>query len=185
MTSTEKYPTVPAPAGLDDRPAARGFDFLDGAWTVRNRRLADFLDPESGWEEFEGHTNGRLLWGGRAHVDEIVFPSKSFSGLTLRLYEPETGEWTLNWSSTRTGRLEPPVRGRFAADGTGEFHGEDHYAGRPVRVRFRWSEITSGTARWEQAFAPAGTEDWVVNWVMDFRRAAACGTAREETSSRA
>ncbi|MFG2640056.1 hypothetical protein ACGFYP_03615 [Streptomyces sp. NPDC048370] len=148
---------------------ADGFDFLDGRWSVHNRRLADFLDPDSGWEEFSGHTTGRLFWSGRAHVDEIVFPSKGFSGLTLRLYEPETGEWTLNWSNSRTGRLDPPVRGRWAEDGTGEFHGEDRYAGKDVRVRFRWSGVSADTARWEQAFAPAGGE-WVTNWVMEFSR---------------
>ncbi|MET9621496.1 hypothetical protein ABZZ37_12100 [Streptomyces sp. NPDC006464] len=150
--------------------AGDGFAFLDGDWLVHNRRLGDFLDPDSGWEEFEGHTTGRLFWDGRAHVDEIVFPSKGFSGLTLRLYEPETGEWTLNWSSSRTGRLDPPVRGRFAEDGTGAFHGEDRYAGKDVRVRFRWSGISARTARWEQAFALDGGE-WVTNWVMEFRRA--------------
>ncbi len=152
----------------------RGFDFLDGGWHVHNRRLADFLDPESGWTEFEGHTTGRLFWDGRAHVDEIVFPSLGFSGLTLRLYEPETGEWTLNWSHSRTGTLDPPVRGRFAEDGTGTFHGMDTYEGRPVRVRFHWSGIGRDTARWEQAFAPAdggGEEGWVTNWVMEFSRA--------------
>lgn len=153
-----------------------GFDFLDGTWTVRNRRLVDFLDPDSGWEEFDGHTTGRLFWDGRAHVDEIVFPSKGFRGLTLRLYEPETGAWTLNWSDSRTGTLCPPVRGRFAEDGTGVFEGTDDYAGRPVRVRFRWSGIGPDTARWEQAFAPgdAGPGDgarWVTNWVMEFDRA--------------
>ncbi|MGW6389165.1 hypothetical protein ACWFR1_01385 [Streptomyces sp. NPDC055103] len=159
----------------------QGFAFLDGRWNVRNRRLADFLDPESGWEEFDGHTTGRLFRDGLAHADEIVFPSKGFSGLTLRLYEPETGEWTLNWSSSRTGRLDPPVRGRFAEDGTGTFHGTDTYEGRPVRVRFRWSGIGPDTARWEQAFAPGDAEGggsgaggaaaWVTNWVMDFSRA--------------
>jgi hypothetical protein len=147
-----------------------GFGFFDGAWTVRNRRLADYLDPDSGWDEFDGHTVGRLFRDGRAHVDEIVFPSRDFSGMTLRLYEPETGEWTLNWSDSRTGRLDPPVRGRFGADGTGVFLGDDHYRGTPVRVRFRWSGIGPDAARWEQAFAPAGTEAWVVNWVMEFRR---------------
>ncbi|MFK0225418.1 hypothetical protein ACIQUL_06590 [Streptomyces sp. NPDC090303] len=151
--------------------SADGFAFLDRRWRVRNRCLADFLDPASGWREFDGHTTGSLFWDGRAHVDEIVFPSEGFSGLTLRLYEPETGEWTLNWSSSRTGRLDPPVRGRFSADGTGEFLGEDTCAGRPVRVRFRWSGITRDTARWEQSFAEAGTEAWVTNWVMEFSRA--------------
>ncbi|MFC8918517.1 hypothetical protein ACGF5F_06210 [Streptomyces sp. NPDC047821] len=149
----------------------KDFDFLDGRWNVRNRRLADFLDPGSGWEEFDGHTTGHLFWDGAGHVDEIVFPSKGFRGLTTRLYEPETGEWTLNWANSRTGRLEPPVRGRFGADGTGRFHGDDHYAGRAVRVRFLWSDITAAGARWEQAFSVDGGETWVTNWVMTFTRA--------------
>jgi hypothetical protein len=32
------------------------FDFLHGEWDVRNRRLTDFLDADSGWGETErGH----------------------------------------------------------------------------------------------------------------------------------
>jgi hypothetical protein len=32
------------------------FDFLHGEWDVRNRRLTDFLDADSGWGETKsGH----------------------------------------------------------------------------------------------------------------------------------
>ncbi|MGW7367083.1 hypothetical protein ACWGI8_27535 [Streptomyces sp. NPDC054841] len=154
-----------------------GFDFLTGHWDVRNRRLLDFLDPDSGWEEFDGTTVGRTHFGGAAHFDEIVFPAKGFSGLTLRLYDPEREEWSLNWSSSRTGRLDPPVVGRFGPDGTGVFHGRDSYAGKDVVVRFVWSGITDTTARWEQAFSVDDGGTWLTNWVMDFTKPGRDGAA--------
>ena len=61
---------------------------------------------------------------GNANFDEIIFPTKGFSGLTLRLYNPDTGQWSLYWASKRTGTLFPPVTGAFK-DGVGEFLGED------------------------------------------------------------
>jgi hypothetical protein len=40
----------------------------------------------------------------------------------------------------------------------------------PVLVRFRWTDITSGSARWEQAFSAGGGEAWLDNWYMDATR---------------
>ncbi|MFD7986712.1 hypothetical protein ACFXKJ_21000 [Kitasatospora indigofera] len=146
-----------------------GFDFLAGEWDVANRRLRDFLDPRSGWQRFDATSRCWSLFDGAANIDEMDCPDQGFKGLTLRLFDRETEEWSLHWSTSRSGRLDEPVRGRFGADGTGEFHGEDTYAGTGVRVRYRWSGIGDRTARWEQAFAVDGG-DWLVNWVMDFTR---------------
>jgi hypothetical protein len=148
------------------------FDFLVGSWNVHNRRLLDFLDPDSGWEEFPGRTEGSVHFAGGAHFDEIAFPTKGVSGLTLRLHDRDSGAWSLNWASSRTGRLDPPVRGRFGADGTGEFFGDDTYDGKDVKVRFRWSGISSSTARWEQSFSTDGGDTWVLNWTMEMTKAA-------------
>ena len=63
------------------------------------------------------------------------------------------------------------MRGRFE-DGVGTFYGEDVFEGRPIRVRFLWSDITPVSARWAQAFSPDGGETWETNWIMDFTRAA-------------
>jgi hypothetical protein len=78
--------------------------------------------------------------------------------------------WSLNWSSSRSGKLFPPVVGRFGPDGRGEFHGDDTHDGKDVRVRFVWSGISPTTARWEQAFSVDGEKTWVTNWVMEFAR---------------
>lgn len=147
------------------------FDFLTGTWDVLNRRLDAWLCGSENWVEFPGVTTGISLFGGAAHVDEIDFPTLGSRGLTLRLYGPARGEWSLYWAASRDGLLQPPVTGRFA-DGVGEFFGDDEYEGKPVRVRFRWSGISATTARWEQAFSVDDGASWETNWIMDMTRRA-------------
>ncbi|WP_326653721.1 MULTISPECIES: hypothetical protein [unclassified Streptomyces] len=148
------------------------FDFLHGEWAVANRRLADFLDESSAWEEFPAVSRASRHFGGRANFDEIEFPTRGFRGLTLRLYDAEREEWSLYWSNDRTGVLFPPVVGRFGADGRGEFYGDDTHDGKDVRVRFTWSGISESAARWEQAFSVDGERTWMTNWVMELSRPA-------------
>jgi hypothetical protein len=147
------------------------FDFLHGEWDAHHRMRTDFLDPDSDWVEFAGTTRGWSLFGGAANVDEIDMPYLGYRGLTLRLFDPETRQWSLNWASSRTGRLFPPVSGRFEG-GRGEFYGDDRHDGKDVRVRFVWSGISATTARWEQAFSLDGGGTWLDNWVMRFTRPA-------------
>ncbi|MGD1223571.1 hypothetical protein AB9Q10_34690 [Streptomyces krungchingensis] len=146
------------------------FDFLLGDWDVHNRRLTDFLAPDGGWEEFPATSHCRSLFDGAADIDEIDVPDLGWKGLTLRLFDPETRRWSLHWSSSRSGRLFPPVYGRFGPDGRGEFFGDDTHDGKDVRVRFVWSGISATTARWEQAFSVDGERTWMTNWVMEFTR---------------
>ncbi|MEU9210961.1 hypothetical protein AB0D27_24185 [Streptomyces sp. NPDC048415] len=150
---------------------AHDFDFFHGEWDVLNRRRADFLDAESGWEEFPATNRCWSLFDGAANIDEIDVPGQGWKGLTLRLYDPSAREWSLNWSSSRGGRLFPPVTGQFT-DERGEFYGDDTHDGKDVRVRFLWSGISRTTARWEQAFSVDGEKTWVTNWVMEFTRRA-------------
>ncbi|MET7594274.1 hypothetical protein ABZS84_04275 [Streptomyces sp. NPDC005481] len=143
------------------------FDFLHGTWDVAHRRRTDFLDPGSDWEEFRAMGRCWSLFGGAANIDEMKVPDQGWTGLTLRLFEPESGQWSLHWSSSRSGRLFPPVVGGFT-EGLGTFHGDDTHDGRDVRVRYLWSGISPTTARWEQAFSVDHEETWLTNWVMDF-----------------
>ncbi|MFI6438673.1 hypothetical protein [Streptomyces sp. NPDC050759] len=145
------------------------FDFLHGDWEVVNRRRTDFLDPDSGWEEFPATSRCRPLFDGAANVDEIDMPHLGSKGATLRLFDRETGQWSLNWAASRSGKLYPPVTGRFEG-GRGEFYGDDAYDGKAVRVRFVWADVSAVGAHWEQAFSLDGGETWVTNWTMDFSR---------------
>jgi hypothetical protein len=145
------------------------FDFYTGTWDVRNRRLTDYLDETSAWEEFPAVSRASRHFAGGANFDEIEFPTKGYAGLTLRLFDPETEEWSMYWVSKRDGRLTTPVVGRFR-NGRGEFYGDDTWEGKDIRVRFLWSDVTATTARWEQAFSLDGEKTWLTNWIMESTR---------------
>lgn len=152
------------------------FDFLHGSWDVANRRLTTPLaaPPGGTWEEFPGHAVIRPLFGGAGNIDEITFPTLGRQGVTLRLLDRETRQWSIHWSDSRTGRLDPPVTGGFTGD-RGDFHGEDSYDGRPIRVHFVWYRLGPDTARWEQEFSGDDGDTWELNWVMDLTRTGAAG----------
>lgn len=146
----------------------RDFDFIAGAWSVMNRRLKQRGAGSNDWEEFPATSRGELRLGGRVNVDEITFPTKGWSGMTLRVFNPDRCQWSIYWINSGTGVLFPPVVGGFAGD-RGEFYGEDEDDGRPVKVRFVWRKLGPDSARWEQAFSYDGKE-WETNWVMDLTR---------------
>ncbi|MES5818981.1 hypothetical protein [Streptomyces sp. RG80] len=150
--------------------SSHDFDFFHGDWQVVNRRRTDFLDPDSGWEEFPATNRCWPLFDGAANVDEIDMPHLGAKGAPLRLFDHESGQWSLNWASSRSGSVFPPVYGRFEGD-RGEFYGDDTHEGKDVRVRFVWSDCSATGARWEQAFSLDGGESWLTNWVMEFTRA--------------
>jgi hypothetical protein len=152
-------------------PGSRDFDFLLGSWTVAHRRLRHRLVGSTDWELFEGTAECRSVLGGIGNVDEITLPAHDAVGMTVRLHNLATGDWTLHWASSRTGTFEPPVVGRFDG-GVGRFYGDDVHDGRPIRVRYLWDGITPTAARWQQAFSVDGERTWETNWQMDFTRAA-------------
>jgi hypothetical protein len=144
------------------------FDFLTGTWDVAHRRLVERWVGSDDWDCFEGSTTCEPRLGGVVNVEQGDFPSRGFSGLALRVFDPESRQWSIYWVDSRRGRLEPPVVGGF--DGAiGVFEGVDTDEGRPVRVRFTWTVIDADHARWEQAFS-AADDDWETNWTMDFTR---------------
>ena len=65
--------------------------------------------------------------------------------------------------------LDTPVLGRFE-NGVGKFYAEDTFKGKPIRVRYVWTQ-TSGMPHWEQAFSSDAGASWETNWTMDFAKA--------------
>jgi hypothetical protein len=171
--ASQDYPQ-PAPikpnlSGLHD------FDLRVGEWVSHNRRLKERLAGSHEWVEFDGTQSFRLLMDGYANEDENVLNMPgggAYKGVTLRAYDAKSGQWAIWWLDGRTpfGDLDPPVKGRFV-NGVGTFYSDDTLRGKPVRVRFVWSNITADSAHWEQAFSPDGGKTWEVNWITDFKRA--------------
>jgi hypothetical protein len=146
------------------------FDFLVGTWDSVQRRLVKPLAGSSEWDEFTGRTRCYRMFDGAANVDEVTFPDKGYSGVSVRLLNPETDEWSIYWANSRNGILAlPPVVGRFV-DGVGEFFSEEDWEGRPIVVRYRWFDITDTSARWAQAFSTDKGKTWETNWDAEFTR---------------
>ena len=146
------------------------FDWFVGTWSSKQRRLRKALAGNDEWYEFPGEHKAWSVFDGAGNVDEAVFPTQGFAGVTLRLYDTTRDEWSLYWVSSRTGLALPPVVGRFGADGRGVFTSDDVYDGRPIRVRYLWADIARSTAHWEQAFSTDGEATWETNWTADFIR---------------
>ena len=151
---------------------AHDFDFLFGRWSVLNHRLRRRLAGSAEWEEFAAEVAARPLLDGMGNEDEFrTDHDGGMIGMAFRFFDPRTRLWSIYWAdSRRPGLLDPPVIGSFAGD-TGIFEGDDALDGRPIRVRFTWSGITTPRPRWEQAFSDDGGQTWETNWTMDFTRA--------------
>ena len=148
---------------------AHDFDFLFGRWAVHNRRLRRRLAGSSEWEEFAAEHVARPLLDGMGNEDEFrTDHDGGMIGMSFRFFDPKTRLWSIYWAdSRRCGRLDPPVVGSFA-DGIGMFEGIDTLEGKPIRVRFVWSQVETAEPRWEQAFSADGGQTWETNWIMEF-----------------
>jgi hypothetical protein len=152
--------------------SASDFDFLYGSWHIAHRRLKERLTGCTDWEEFESDIVCRPILGGAGNIDEGYIAASDYHHMTIRLYQPDTDEWSLYWHTSRSGqRIEPPVTGRFA-DGVGLFYQPWEHNGIPVTCRYKWSDIKPDSVRWEQAFSTDDGLTWETNWIMDTTRTA-------------
>ena len=142
------------------------FDFEIGTWKTKLRRLQRPLTGSTTWVEYEGTTVVRKVWNGRANLVELDVrgPAGHIEGLSLRLYNPEARQWSLNFANSAGGTLTPPTIGEFK-NGRGEFFGQDTLNGRTIFVRFVISPLTPDSVRFEQAFSDDGGRTWEVNWI--------------------
>lgn len=152
-------------------PGMNDFDFLVGTWQTTQRKMVKPLSGSDEWETASGSMVNYRMFDGAANVDELDLPAFGFKGISLRLLDPATQEWSIYWVNSRNGKLAlPPVVGRFDEDGVGEFFSDEEWEGRTIRVRYRWSDITDTSARWEQAFSTDQGETWETNWTAEFSR---------------
>ncbi len=147
------------------------FDFFIGTWTGHNLRLRERLKGSDSWEEFDGQITVRKILGGAGNMDEVIFDRKTgpVHGMTVRLYDAKSGQWSLYWADGLSGELQRPEVGSFK-DGVGEFYCQEPWEGRMILSRFIWTHSTEDACHWEQAFSEDGGKTWETNWVADFER---------------
>jgi hypothetical protein len=150
------------------REGQRDFDFLLGRWKYHLKRLVDPLTGSTTWIEFDGAGVCRPIWNGDAQIDELDVngPSGHIRGLTLRLYNPGSRQWSLNWANKKDGTLGASTVGSFK-NGRGEFYDQETFNGRSILVRYVWSGITPTSAHFEQSFSDDGGKTWETNWITD------------------
>jgi hypothetical protein len=142
------------------------FDFEIGTWKTELRRLVRPLSGSSTWVAYTGTTVVRKIWDGKANLVELEVSGQagSIKALSLRLYDPQTKQWSLNFANANGGGMAVPTVGGFSK-GRGEFYDQETYNGRAIFVRFVISDITPNSCRFEQAYSQDGGKSWEVNWV--------------------
>ena len=156
---------------VTERDGQHDFDFNIGTWKTHVLRLLHPLTGSTTWVQYEGISVVRKVWNGRASLFELEVdgPAGRIEGVGLRLYNPQSHQWSLNWANSHDGTMSQPMIGEFK-NGRGEFFDQETFNGRTVFARNGFSEITPNSSRFEQAFSGDGGKTWETNWVMTFTR---------------
>ena len=172
IVASAAFAQAPAkPAAPAVRDGSHDFDFEIGTWRTRVRRRVAPLTGSNEWTEMNGTTVVRKVWNGRANLVELEAdgPNGHFAGVSLRLYHPESGQWSLHYANAADGEMAQPTVGQFT-NGRGEFYDQETYRGRAIFVRFVISDITPSSVHFEQAYSDDGGKIWEVNWIADDTR---------------
>jgi hypothetical protein len=171
--------------GATERDGQHDFDFEIGMWKTHLRRLVHPLTGSTTWVEYDGTTRVSKVWDGRANLVELEVdgPRGPIEGMSLRLYNPEARQWSLNFSNSAGGSTGHPAIGEFK-DGRGEFVDQEMLNGRAILVRFVITETGPDTCHFEQAFSGDGGKTWELNWIAtDTRVKAGADSAAENVDA--
>ena len=152
-----------------ERDSQHDFDFEMGTWKthlkVSSRLQHPFTGPNT-WNEYVGTSVVRKIWNGKANLVELEVDGTAghLEGLNLRLYNPQSHQWSLNFANSKGGIIGVPTVGEFK-NGRGEFYDQETINGRVMLVRNVWSDITPDSCHFEQAFSDDGGKSWETNWV--------------------
>ena len=154
------------PVFAADHDGSHDFDFHIGTWKTHVKRRLHPLTGSTTWVEMDGVTTVRKVWGGKANILELdaTGPSGHFLGMSLRLYNSETHQWSINFSNSSDGMLAVPQYGEFK-NGRGEFYDQETLGGRMIWVRFVITPKSPDLIEFEQAFSDDGGKNWEVNWI--------------------
>lgn len=97
------------------RDGQHDFDFNFGTWVTDIKYLHQLANGQTEWDELNGAVTDRKVWNGRANLEEIEADGSRghFEGLTLFLYNPQTGQWSQSFANSKEGTLIQPLIGEF------------------------------------------------------------------------
>jgi hypothetical protein len=147
---------------------AHDFDWEFGAWKTDMVRLKHPLSGKKEWLNYSGTTTVRKVWGGKANILELDVhgPAGTLQALSLRLYDPDTGKWSIHYANSASAEISaPPAVGNFAGN-KGVFEDKEPYQGREVMVMFLVTVLSRDCVHFEQSFSEDGGYTWEANWIV-------------------
>ncbi len=171
--ATAQQTPAAIPASKAPRDGQGDFDWETGSWSTHVRVLRNPLSGAApDWAEFRGTSVVRPILGGRSNIVELSVKNAktAIEGVALRLYNPQSRQWSLNYASLRGGTLTAPVYGGFDGKARGLFYGQDMLDGRAILVRFAITRVSADEARFEQSYSTDGGVSWETNWIAVDRR---------------
>jgi hypothetical protein len=150
------------------RDGQHDFNFENGTWKTHLTRLLRPLSGSTTWVEYDGTTTVREVWNGRANLLELEADGNTghIEALSLRLYNPVSHQWSLNFANSAGGALGTPTIGEFK-NGRGEFIDQETLGLRAILVRFVITHSSPTTCHFEQSFSDDGGKTWELNWIAD------------------
>lgn len=146
--------------------AQNDFDFLQGEWKVKNRKLRERLSNSTQWNEFESILHMKKTGLGNVENYFATFNGKPFEGLAVRLFNPQTKLWTIYWMDTNSPVMDQhPVTGSFE-NGVGKFYATDRFTEKDIVIVYQWDTRNPEHPVWSQAFSPDNGKTWEWNWEM-------------------
>jgi len=145
--------TVSAPTqSSKERDGQHDFDFETATWKTHLSRLLHPLSGSTTWAEYEGTIVVRKVQDGRANLVELQAdgPAGHIAALSLRLYNPQSRQWSLNFRQQQKRCTKPA---------------QESFNGRAILVRFVISDLSPNSCRFEQAFSEDGGKSWEANWI--------------------
>jgi hypothetical protein len=161
-------PAHDPPSATPARDGGGDFDFEIGTWASHGKRLVHPLTGSTTWIEFDGVTTVRKVWNSHANLVELIADGPQaghIENLSLRLYDPESHEWSLYYASSHGADLSVPAVGHFK-DGRGEFFDTETINGKSIKVRNLWTIASPDSCHFEQAFSTDNGTTWETNWMV-------------------
>ena len=161
-------PSAPTSTASD---GSHDFDFNFGEWKTHIHRLLKPLTGSQTWTDYDGTSVVSRVWGGQASLFELqaTGPAGHIEGVGLRLFNPQSHQWSLNWANGSDAVMTTPMIGKFL-NGQGQFYDQEDFQGRVIMSRNGFYDITPTSSRFEQAFSDDAGKTWETNWVMTFTR---------------
>src|SRR3569833_151284 len=100
LSASAAAPPSAQPQVQTARDGRHDFDFEVGRWRTDLRRLRHPLSGSRDWVRYTGTTVVRKDWGGRANLVELEVDGAAghLQALSLRLYNPQSRQWSLNYA---------------------------------------------------------------------------------------